>query len=236
MAFDAARYVHRYYASLAPAPGNEYPRLRAWEYLWEYVWDPSRSWDDLTAPEQLDTTALHLGFYLANWGMFRGSSGLLQNSNLDLMKALARQLFSGAGPELFELSLVDFAGNGARLAHNRKLLETVLGSMDALSSRVSWTDTLKSKILLGVWGEFPALDRHYVAACRALYPRRGLTSVNGGTLTALHRLIGEERLSFPRLETARKGSSTPPGAWPTWLSSSTAWKTPEALRRRSGDL
>lgn len=50
MAFDAARYVHRYYASLAPAPGNEYPRLRAWEYLWEYVWDPSRSWDDLTAP------------------------------------------------------------------------------------------------------------------------------------------------------------------------------------------
>ncbi len=37
MAFDAARYVHRYYASLAPAPGNEYPRLRAWEYLWEYV-------------------------------------------------------------------------------------------------------------------------------------------------------------------------------------------------------
>lgn len=186
MAFDAARYVHRYYASLAPAPGNEYPRLRAWEYLWEYVWDPSRSWDDLTAPEQLDTTALHLGFYLANWGMFRGSSGLLQNSNLDLMKALARQLFSGAGPELFELSLVDFAGNGARLAHNRKLLETVLGSMDALSSRVSWTDTLKSKILLGVWGEFPALDRHYVAACRALYPRRGLTSVNGGTLTALH--------------------------------------------------
>ncbi len=33
-----------------------------------------------------------------------------------------------------------------------------------------------------------------------------------------------------------QGSSTPPGAWPTWLSSSTAWKTPEALRRRSGDL
>ncbi len=143
--------------------------------------------------------------------MFRGSSGLLQNSNLDLMKALARQLFSGAGAELFELSLVDFAGNGARLAHNRKLLETVLGSMDALSSRVSWTDTLKSKILLGVWGEFPALDRHYLAACRALYPRRGLTSVNGGTLTALHRLIGEERLSFPRLETARKGLLYPTG-------------------------
>ncbi|MFO5894373.1 hypothetical protein ACLBTR_23550, partial [Pseudomonas aeruginosa] len=38
-----------------------------------------------------------------------------------------------------------------------------------------------------------------------------LTSVNGGTLTALHRLIGEERLSFPRLETARKGLLYPTG-------------------------
>lgn len=28
MAFDAARYVHRYYASLAPAPGNEYDAAR----------------------------------------------------------------------------------------------------------------------------------------------------------------------------------------------------------------
>ncbi|VTM20350.1 Uncharacterised protein [Pseudomonas aeruginosa] len=172
MAFDAADYVHRYHASLEYAPGNEYPRLKAWEFLWEYIWDSRRSWDDLVAPEQLDTTALHLGFYLANWGMFRGSSGLLQNSNLDLMKALARQLFGGPGPELFELSLVDFAASAPRLARNQELLETVLGAMDTLSSRVSWTDTLKSKILLGVWGEFPALDRYYVAACRALYPRR----------------------------------------------------------------
>ncbi|AVK08043.1 MULTISPECIES: hypothetical protein [Pseudomonas aeruginosa group] len=212
MAFDAADYVHRYHASLEYAPGNEYPRLKAWEFLWEYIWDSRRSWDDLVAPEQLDTTALHLGFYLANWGMFRGSSGLLQNSNLDLMKALARQLFGGPGPELFELSLVDFAASAPRLARNQELLETVLGAMDTLSSRVSWTDTLKSKILLGVWGEFPALDRYYVAACRALYPRRAhLTRASGKTLTALHGLIGAERLSFPRLETARQGLLYPTG-------------------------
>ncbi len=46
--------------------------------------------------------------------------------------------------------------------------------------------------------------------------------------------------TFARLLASRRvparGSSTPPGAWPTWLSSSTAWKTPEALRRRSGGL
>lgn len=52
MAFDAADYVHRYHASLEYAPGNEYPRLKAWEFLWEYIWDSRRSWDDLVAPER----------------------------------------------------------------------------------------------------------------------------------------------------------------------------------------
>ncbi len=234
MAFNAARYVHRYYANLAPAPGNEYPRLRAWEYLWEYVWDPSRSWDDLTAPEQLDTTALHLGFYLANWGMFRGSSGLLQNSNLDLMKALARQLFSGAGAELFELSLVDFAGNGARLAHNRKLLETVLGSMDALSSRVSWTDTLKSKILLGVWGEF-----------RPRPPLRGRLSRAVSTPGPDERQRRDPHRAAPpdrrRKAVVPAPGDRPQGALPHRAPGRHGFlqyglETPEALRRRSGDL
>lgn len=110
MIFDVNRYAQIYYQNIQPSPGNDYPRLKAWEFLYEYIWDESRPlWADLISEEHIDTTALHIGFYLANWGMFRGSSGLLQNSNLDLMKALAKCLFTGQGPELFELSLDNFA-------------------------------------------------------------------------------------------------------------------------------
>lgn len=115
MTFDANIYAEAYYQNILPSSGNDYPRLKAWEFLYEYIWDESRNnWADLISENQIETTALHIGFYLANWGMFRGSSGLLQNSNLDLMKALAKLLFEGQGPELLELSMDDFAAGAPR--------------------------------------------------------------------------------------------------------------------------
>ena len=205
MTFDVNIYAGAYYQSIQPSPGNDYPRLKAWEFLYEYVWDECRTnWADLISEDQIETTALHIGFYLANWGMFRGSSGLLQNSNLDLMKALARLLFEGQGSELLELSMDDFASSASKLAYHQKLLDSVLHSMGSLASNVSWTNTLKSKILMGVWGEFPALDRFYIAACRNLFPRRPfITAASGKGLTALSNLVKELNSPFLHLETGR---------------------------------
>lgn len=205
MIFDVNRYAQIYYQNIQPSPGNDYPRLKAWEFLYEYIWDESRPrWADLISEEQIDTTALHIGFYLANWGMFRGSSGLLQNSNLDLMKALAKRLFTGQGPELFELSLDNFAPGAPDLAYNQALLDSVLASMETLATNVSWTDTLKTKILMGVWGECPALDRFYIAACRDLFPRRAfITTASGKGLTALAGVVEQLNPSPLPLKTGR---------------------------------
>lgn len=205
MPFDANSYADAYYQKIQSSPGNEYPRLKAWEFVYEYIWDGSRAgWDDLISEDQIDTTALHIGFYLANWGMFRGSSGLLQNSNLDLMRALAKLIFEGRGPELLELSMEDFSPSSPRLLYNQKLLDSVLHSMESLASNVSWTNTLKTKILMGVWGEFPALDRFYVAACRNLFPHRPyITAASGKGLTALAGLIQELNTPSLALKTGR---------------------------------
>jgi hypothetical protein len=205
MTFDATIYAEAYYKNIQPSPGNDYPRLKAWEFLYEYIWDESRTdWDDLTSEDQIETTALHIGFYLANWGMFRGSSGLLQNSNLDLMKALAKLLFEGQGPELLELSMADFAEDAPNLANHQKTLDSLLGSMESLASNVSWTDTLKTKILMGVWGECPALDRFYISACRDIFPRRPfITKACGKGLTALAGVVRELNPSTLHLKTGR---------------------------------
>lgn len=206
MKFDTNIYAEAYYENLLPSPGNDYPRLKAWEFLYEYVWDESRkNWADLISEDQIETTALHIGFYLANWGMFRGSSGLLKNSNLDLMKNLARLLFEGDGPELLELSMHNFSADDPKLVYHQKLMDSVLGSMELLASNVSWTDTLKTKILMGVWGECPALDRFYISACRDLFPRHTyITSASGKGLTALVEAVRELNPSPSlRLETGR---------------------------------
>ncbi len=206
--FDPTAYAKKYYGRIENA---EYPRLKAWEFVYEYVWDESRSWSDLLADEQIDTTALHIGFYLANWGMYRGSSGLLNDSNLDQMKALARVLFSGLGPEVLELGLNDFAPSAPQLKHNQQKLNALFSAIEGLGDNVTWTTTLKTKILLGVWGQFPAIDRYYLAACRDLFPNIPLlTKASGEGLTALATLVEERGIKpYPTLRTDRLGIPYP---------------------------
>src|SRR5208283_4994737 len=90
--FDFDRLVADYYDNIAK---NGYPRLMAWEFLWDWVQQKDVSRTDLVASrEKRQTTALHLGFYLANWGMLRGSSDLL-SVNLDFFEDLVVRLFDG---------------------------------------------------------------------------------------------------------------------------------------------
>lgn len=209
--FDVSAYAEAYYKKIHPSPGNNYPRLKAWEFIYEYVWSDSRAkWADLISEDQVETTALHVGFYLANWGMFRGSSGLLQNSNLELMKALAKILFEGPGCDLLELSMDDFASGSPELRDRQKLLDSVFKAMEDLPSNISWTNTLKTKILLGVWGEYPALDRYFIKACRIVFPqRRYLTVASGKGLTAVADAARELNLLPLQLKTARLNLAYP---------------------------
>lgn len=200
--FNPLPYIERYYAAVEiDEDNNPFPRLKAWEFLYEYIWGQSRSWSSLTDVANLDTTALHVGFYLANWGMFRGRSELLRNSNLDLMKELVLRLFQGKGPELFDLSGEDFLPSAPNLARNQALFDEVVQIFRNMPGKVSWTDTLISKILLGVWGEYPALDRYYTRGVRSLYPYRGLTEVRGRSLTSLMGLIETEGFELPAIKT-----------------------------------
>ncbi|WP_122460322.1 hypothetical protein [Pseudomonas viridiflava] len=211
-AFNPRPYIESYYAALeVDKDNNPFPRLKAWEILYEYIWGKSHSWSKLTDSANLDTTALHVGFYLANWGMFRGRSELLRNSNLDLMKELVLRLFQGKGAELFDLSGEDFLPGAPNLARNQALLDEVIQIFHNMPGNVSWTDTLISKILLGVWGEYPALDRYYKLGIRSFYPYRGLTEVSGYSLTLLMELIEMEGFELPAIETKCLRLSYPQG-------------------------
>lgn len=100
--------------------------------------------------------SLHLGFYLASWGMYRGSSKLLERDyfvHVDAVKIIKKYWFLRCDLK-YE---VDF--------HN---LESILNLIEELSSYyktthdVTPTDTLISKIILGTLGCLPAFDRFFV--------------------------------------------------------------------------
>lgn len=131
-----------------------------------------RSWDHCHAAfassEKDDRLALELAFYLASWGMYRGSSGLLQkdykihngavdilfeNDSLKLKCSSSKEVCRDDVPVILDLK--------DKLVNYYKTIEFVNGKGE--TKKISPTHTLISKILLGCLGCTPAYDQYFVS-------------------------------------------------------------------------
>ena len=134
-----------------------------------------RSWDHCFLAfsnnrQNLDVLALHLGFYLASWGMYRGSGGLLQKNHL---------VHEGAVKILLSDQFKTLKCNYQREV-DEKSIQSILKLKKTLSDHykgihftkkdkqqpISDTDTLLSKILLGTFACVPAYDRYLIAGIK----------------------------------------------------------------------
>jgi hypothetical protein len=105
-----------------------------------------------------DAAALQLGFYLASWGMYRGSSFLLQRSYTIHVPVVERL----ASPELSSLWDTEVGSDASDAA----LVQTILFAVDAVRKAYApfgaATDTLVTKVILGTLGCLPAVDRFFI--------------------------------------------------------------------------
>lgn len=136
------KYVFRHYDQIT----SEYTRYKSWEYCYSYF--RKRNIDK-------DTAALHLAFYLASWGMYRGSGFLLQNDYkihepaVDLLlKKNNSSLWISDNENSFTEKYVD------SLCGLKKEIQNAYGNNNC-------SDTLITKILLGTLGTTPAYDRYF---------------------------------------------------------------------------
>ena len=139
---------------------GEHHRYRSWEHCYRYFHGSPR---EAVAVDR-DYAALQLGFYLASWGMYRGSSFLLQHSytvHLGVIDQLFEPRFSALREEEF----------GA-CDNESKIGPLVLEAMDAVREAYrpfapkaearQASDTLVTKVLLGTFGCLPACDRFFI--------------------------------------------------------------------------
>jgi len=141
---------------------GEHDRDRSWEYCYKYF--------HYANPEAIradrDHAALQLGFYLASFGMYRGSAFLLQypyTVHLGVVDCLLESNFSKLWPEEFEF------GAGEKDEDLVPLILKACGDVrtayrpfaDAKHKRV--TNTLVTKVVLGTMGCFRALDDYFKA-------------------------------------------------------------------------
>ncbi len=139
--------INKYYNN-ASDPDS---RFRSWDHCHKFF---RKNYNNLHQVE--DKAALCLGFYLASWGMYRGSGFLLQHA-YTIHKPVIRELASSN--EFLELWKHDV---GADRSHT-DLVQTIMKLVDLLHNAYDGyekkpTDTLISKALLGTVGCLPACD------------------------------------------------------------------------------
>jgi len=145
-----------------------------------------KSWDNchqsFSVSMQTEIHTLELAFYLASWGMYRGSSGLLQKNHL-IHKAAVDILFSNEGHELKCNSKHDVVRNNIKdiLNLKNKLADhysNIYFTKGAEKSKpISPTDTLLSKILLGTLGCVPAYDRYFIEGLKEMKMKNTIFNV-----------------------------------------------------------
>ena len=164
-------------------------RYRSWEHCYGFFREHCR---DLLQAD--NTAALQLGFYLASWGMYRGSSFLLQRTytaHRPVIHALASPQFSN----LWQRDVGTHDDDGELAVTIMALVESVKASYERFGKP---TDTLATKVLLGTVGCLPACDRFFIQGFRAQgYP---YSCLNGRFVERIIRFCIDNRLELAQLQ------------------------------------
>ena len=182
------------------ARANENGRSRSWEHCYRVFrdarTDPSPDYDYLS---------LHLAFYLASWGMYRGSCFILQK-DYKVHTPIVEEILKPEYDCLFGLACADVRNSDvwAQLKelyddiakHFRPIRDEVAGR--EVASNVS--PVLITKILMGTLGCVPAYDRFFVDGIKEHKVTTGEYS-----LKSVLKLADFYEAHNDRLEEARRG-------------------------------
>lgn len=180
-------------------------RFASWDYCYGLAQCMYARKKDLTDSDY-DYMALNLAFYLASWGMYRGSSFLLDKSykiHIEPVKLIFSKDELWKGPlssgELtaFKRELANVCGSG----------DIVRTSNDGISGNM--TDTLFTKILLGLTGNVIAYDRYCKTALSSLGFGKNFFRTNRETswdrlrndgFETLADVLSDIKASYPKVE------------------------------------
>jgi hypothetical protein len=210
MAGEIKAQVLAFYDRLA---SDSHHRYRSWEHCFAHF----RQHSAFTTPTHIDTASLHLAFYLASWGMYRGSSALLWK-DYRVHKPAVATLLDPAYSSLWGLhprkeaedgrvvALVVSLSDALRATYHRSITE-----VDGAPRDFQPSDTLITKLLLGTIGCTPACDRYFILGFR--HAGLSCSRFNKSFLATVLRFYRDHEAEFQRTRDAiikRGGISYPP--------------------------
>lgn len=149
--------------------------------------------------QNIEKSSLQLAFYLASWGMLRGSSFLLQKS-IKHYEPLIRYFIElkESNHDIWNIDVNNYTEN------NIITVIDVYKSIQKLIINDNTTNrhlVLVTKIMLGVFGCIPAYDQYFTDTFRKIFKSRcGFRTVNKKSLLCLKEFYEHNSNSIDKLQ------------------------------------
>lgn len=201
---DIKENVLSYYNEIVK---DENARYKSWEHCHSYFLKHRKNVNE----EIIDIMCLHLAFYLASWGMYRGSSFLLQKDyrvHYDVVKEILNERYNS----LWNIDCEELTKeNNLNLIFeiSEKIREIYIGKRKNLDGLEDVSEILISKILMGTFGCVPVFDRFLKAGIKI--KKVGIQKYNKKSLMELVRFykINEQAFNNCRKEINQNGIEYP---------------------------
>lgn len=181
---------------------DENGRYRSWEYCYKIFHDAHIS--NNVDEDFIDYLCLHLSFYLASWGMYRGSSFLLQR-DYKVHKPVIEVLLENKYDSLWGIEINKYKNkeNQDKLKDLVRRIKDIyneirLGVKETIPKN-DLSDTLVTKVLMGTLGCVPAYDRYFISGVRNEKAASGNFNIR-----SILELVGFYNKYYDEFEKARK--------------------------------
>ena len=167
---DIKQVVQHYHKKLK----SDDDRYASYDYCFNYF-----KMQDIS--KDLEKSCLALGFYLASWGMYRGSSFLLQKSVKHLESTI--KYIASLDKSCWDIDIDKYTDNGN--------IEKILDIYDSINKRIIPKNckhlTLITKVMLGVFGCIPAYDNYFIKSFKSIFKNEcGFSVVNKKSLICIY--------------------------------------------------
>ncbi len=146
---DVNTVLEKYFNELRSLPQNS---NLSWENCYKFFYENR---NNIVNDDMLEKAALHLAFYLASWGMYRGDTFLRQYDH-SVYKGLIIVLLKGYS-NFFDKDFVDWKDLERAKNDIAKHFKDLKRKDKKYKNEP--TETLITKILMGIFGCVPAYDR-----------------------------------------------------------------------------
>ncbi len=158
-------------------------RYASFDYCYNYFYSfyKKNQISKLADNQNIQMSCLQIGFFMASWGMMRGSSFLLKKSVRNYSKLIDE--ISNMSYKLWEIDVGNYNENISLLLECKGQISSAFGDGNKP------TDTLITKIMLGVFANIPAFDQFFRTSF-------GVRSFNEKSLLKIKNFYEENKDTF----------------------------------------